>query len=309
MSNDDLPGFIEDEPKKPAKPEKAPPAKGFNAFADVPVTDPSATPKEPSAAKPAAGRAGPPAAAPKPGTARTAKPAAPAAAAPAAAKAPGFDAFADAASQPDGNDADVKPGKGLDLWACPHCGTKNKPTRNTCRACGKSPDEPVIIAWHQKPLVKPAIAAGVVLVLVLLGWLLLGGGVRLVEAEVGNIDKAPRTAGGAGAPSELDGKAFTPRRRYAVCGRIVGVQARGNLNQLVLAVGADGRDETRVNEAGVDFSASEPVTMPELHVAVVLAFGAMPSSLEKGRIVSLLGDVGTLEGVEEPVVRIERAVP
>lgn len=353
MSNDDLPGFIEDEPKKPAKP--AAPAKaggGFNAFDDVKVDTQAPTLGPPTvapgtgrtAAKPGApaAKAGAPAA--KPG-APGAKPAAPAAKpgakpgvppkspsvltpvgeepvtatnfetavgfdqGPGAPKDPAkFDAFADAASQPDGNDADVKPGTGRDLWSCPHCGTKNKPGRELCRQCNKSPSDEVVVAWHANPIVKPAIGAGVVLVIVLLGWLLLGGGVRLVEAEERFIDSAPRTGGGAGAPSELDGNAFTPRKRYGVCGRVVGATAKGNLTVLVVALGKDGTDPSRVAESGIDFSGPEPVTMPELRIAVVQCFGKLPP-MDKGRVVSLLGDVGSLAGTEGDVVRVDASVP
>jgi len=294
-NNDDLPGFIEDEPKKPSKPAPAAPAKGFNAFADVPVQLDAAV--KPEAAAPTAKAPA------KPATGRTAKPAAPAAAAPAKP----FDAFADAASTPDGNDADVRPGTGKDLWACPHCGTKNKPDRTSCRSCGKKPTDEVIIPWHANPIVKPAIGAGVVLVIVLLGWLLFSGGVRFVEPEVGNIDGSrARTGSGQGKAEEFEGQLFTPSKRYGVCGRLVGMIGKGSLTMMVLAVGADGKDETRVAEAGVDFSAADPVTTPELHVVTVLCFGNVPAS-SKGQIVSLFGDVGTLAGTDGQVVRIEKS--
>ena len=246
MSNDELPGFIEDQPKPTAPAAPAAPTKHFDAFADV-------------------------------------------------------------ASQPASNDAEIKPGSGKDLWACPHCRAKSKPERTTCRVCGKSPSDPVIIPWHAHPLAKPAIAVAVILIVLLLGSLLFGGGVRLVEAEAASIDSSPRTGSGAGAPSELDGQVFTPRKRYGVCGRVVGMQSRGNLYMLVLALGADGKDETRINEVGIDFSGSEPVTIPEIRSATLLCFGELPA-LGKGQVVSLIGDVGSLAGTEGPVVRIERAV-
>ena len=65
----------------------------------------------------------------------------------------------------------LKPRK--DLWVCPHCGAKNKPDRDTCRACGKSPDEKVVKPIHQNPLVQAAVLAVVGFVLVL--WFVLGG--------------------------------------------------------------------------------------------------------------------------------------
>ena len=298
MSNDDLPGFIEDEPKKPSKPAPAAPAKGFNAFADVKVdADPLAVPVAPALAAKAPS---------KPATGRTAKPAAPAAAA-AAAPAKAFDAFADAASTPDGNDADVKPGTGRDLWVCPHCGTKSKPERTTCRACGKKPSDEVIILWHAHPIVKPAIGVGVVLVIVLLGWVLFSGGVRFVEPEAAYIDGSrARTGSGAGKSEEFEGQLFTPSKRYGLCGRLVGMISKGSLTMMVLAVGADGKDETRVTEAGVDFSAADPVTTPELHVVTVLCFGNVPTPT-KGQIVSLFGDVGSLAGTDGQVVRLEKS--
>src|SRR4051812_2013144 len=130
MADDDMPGFIEDEPKPAAKPAKpAPPAAAFNPFGDVQVKlDATAAPgaaAEPAAKGPAA--KGP---AKSPGTGRTPRSTG---AAPAA---PSVPISGDA-------DADVVPGQGKDLWTCPHCSARNKPGRDTCRSCGKTPDDEV----------------------------------------------------------------------------------------------------------------------------------------------------------------------
>jgi hypothetical protein len=294
MSDDNLPGFIEDEPKKPTKPA-AEPGKGFNAFADVKV-GPDATAAPAAPAKPATTRLAKPAVAAKPSAAE---------AAPAKR---GFDAFADAASQPDGNDADVKPGSGKDLWACPHCGAKNKPERNTCRTCAKSPTEAVVIPWHAHPLVKPAIGIAVLVVVIMLGAMLFSSDVRLVEATDGNIDSKPRTSSGMGQAGDLEGSAFTPRQRYALCGRLVGMKTVGSLTTLVVALGSDGKNKDKVDEASITFTHDEPSVRPDLRVTVLHCYGQLPSA-EKGEVVSLLGDMGSLDGTDGSVLHIERSAP
>ncbi len=203
---DDLPGFIEDDQpkKKPQQPE--PGAGGFNPFADVEVeSNPLGLVKTP--AQPVAKSSKPAAKAP-------AKPAEPA----------GFNAFAGAADAPaaDVNEADVKPGQGKDLWACPHCGAKNKPERTTCRECGKSPSDPVIIPFSKTPAGRFGIPAAVIIVLALIGWLLFGGSVKLVPAGPGKVDSAIRRGGSVGAEETIHGLVFQPRERIAVSGRVLG---------------------------------------------------------------------------------------
>lgn len=291
--SDDLPGFIDDEPK-PKKREPAAPAKGFNAFADVDVDAPS--PAKPSAAPITPARA----------EAKTA---------------PGFDAFADggsasAAAQAE-VDNDIKPGQGKDLWACPHCGAKNKPDRTTCRSCGKSPQDEVIVPFMQTPAGRFGVPAGVVLVLVLLGWFLFGGSVDLVPADPGNIDSAVRTGGSTGGETQEGGMIFQPRVRTAVCGRVVAVDSKAGVVAVVLALGGDGKDADAVAGAKVDFAATPPTVSPDLRHAVIYCLGRVPERMTPGEVLSLVGDGGLLirdgriadDFAGGTVLRIERSAP
>ncbi len=81
----------------------------------------------------------------------------------------GFDAFADGdVGDADAGDADIKPGQGKDMWKCPHCGAKNKKGRENCRACGKHPDEEVIVPLMSQKPVQIGVAVGAVVILYLI---------------------------------------------------------------------------------------------------------------------------------------------
>ncbi len=129
--------------------KEAPKAAEFDAFADEEVDTKAAPPAPPAAARKSA-----------PSSSDTAD-----------AKA-GFDSFDDVAEEdPDAesaNDDEIKPGQGKDLWTCPHCGAKSKPNRDTCRNCGKSPDEEVIIPLFSRPPVKFGAIGGAVVFLLIL---------------------------------------------------------------------------------------------------------------------------------------------
>ena len=308
MSDEQFPGFIDDEPKPPAKPAKpAAPAPAFDPFAAPPAAPGAKAPLRP-AAKPsvkAAPAKAPPAAGaafdPFAGVAVDPKAAAAAAKPTAASQAAAADA-----------EADIKPGMAKDLWSCPHCGTKNKPTRDTCRQCSKLPSDEVVVPWHQPLGVRLGIAGGALAVIVLLGWLLLGGSVALVPADVDHLDRKPRLGGSPGAEVQLDGgQTFVPKQKFAVCGRVLLVNPAVNgLTSVVLALGEDGKAEDVATTTTVDLSGSDVTTTPERRVTVINAFGNLPA-FTKGAIVSVLGDVGTLQGETNPpfgdIVRIDQA--
>ena len=312
MSDEQFPGFIDDEPKPPAKPAKpAAPAPAFDPFAPAPAAP--AAPGAKAPARPAAKPPGPPqpAKAPAPKAPAAFDPFAGVAVDPKAAAAAAKPTAASQAAAADA-EADIKPGMAKDLWPCPHCGTKNKPNRETCRQCGKSPSDPVVVPWHQPLGVRLGIVGGALAVIVLLGWLIFGGSIVLVPADAEHIDGKPRTGGSPGAEVVLDsGQTFVPRSKYAVCGRVLLVNPAANgLTSVVLALGEDGKTEDVASTTTVDLSAGEVITSPERRVAVINAFGNLPA-FSKGTIVSLIGDVGVLQGETNPpygdIVRIDQA--
>lgn len=298
--NDEFPGFADDAPKPAPKPAAKPtaPGAGFDPFADAGTAP----------AKPAA-----PAARPAAPAARSAPPAAKPAA-PAARPAAGFDPFAGVKVDPNAappaaaaatpslaqaqadEDAEVRPGQGKDLWACPHCGAKNKPTRDTCRACGKSPSEAVVVPWHQPLPVR--IALGVVAAGVLIGLIVLlfsGGPPRLVPAEADSIDAKPRTDEPAGGPGDLAGTAFTPTRTFAICGRVIESKALSDgVTAIILALGDQARDPASVNDIAVDLKPTPPTADTTIPTLVVYAFGDFTVP-PRGGVFSLIGDAGTVE--------------
>ena len=219
-TNDDDPGFIDDDAPAPKPaPEAAPDGGGVDPFAQGVAADPftpaAATPDDSAAAEPV------PAADPFAGQSPVAG-------------ASGLAAEAQAEAE-----ADIKPGSRKDLWACPHCGAKNKPDRDRCRSCDKSPDEPVQrAAWKH-----PAVFAGaaVVLLVVVLWFVVVGGGVGQVPATPANLDRAPRLAGG-GIDGSVGGASFQAEGRLAFCGRVLQIGEReieGVQVQRLLLIGGD----------------------------------------------------------------------
>lgn len=270
-----FPGFEgDDEPKAPAKPAApaVPAAKksAFDPFADAPVKVPAPGAAQPSPAAPAPAPGRP--VAPAPG-----KPAAPAPAPPPPPALPGND------------DADIKPGARKDLWNCPHCGAGNKPDRDTCRACGKSPHDEVIIPLWKKPLFRAGILAAIGLVVVVV---VMAGRTDLSfhEPSLATIDKKPRIGGSASGSVELPGGAkFDGERLISVVGRVAAVgRGPSGTTTIALALGAAARDEqptaTPAANGGFDIPGG----------VVLACTSETPLTVKPGQIISLAGVSGTL---------------
>lgn len=213
-----FPGFEgDDEPAKPAAPAKA----AAPAPAAKPAFDPFAGP--PAASAPAAK----PVAPGKPAPARPAP-------VPAAAPAP--------AAEPD--DAELKPGSRKDLWKCPHCGAGNKPDRSTCRTCGKSPDEPVILPWYKNNVIRAAILAVVGAIILLAVWMSRVD-LSLHEAGPAGIDlQRPRISGSAEGSIDVSGDIkFVGTRMISVSGRVVATRQSLGMTWVALALGPNARDD------------------------------------------------------------------
>ncbi len=272
MANDDLPGFIDDEPKPAKKPTAPPPAAAFDPFAGTKVTlDPTAAPVAPAAA-PAAPR--------QPGAGRAAK-------------------SAPSAPVADPGDADIAPGQGKDLWSCPHCNARNKPGRGTCRSCGKSPQDEVVAPWHAAPAARIGIGIAVLVVLILIVASLFGGGdVELVPADAAHVDSAPRFRSGSDAVLPLgEGRRFVGERRIALCGRVLGaLPGLNNSQRIAVALGGDTADE-KFSAFAVDTANGEITTIPEADMVVVelMTSESGPADTTRGAWLSLIGDVGYIE--------------
>lgn len=275
-----FPGFEgDDEPKKPAKPEAKPVASPAQ-----PAFDPFA------GAKIDAKASAPPAATPgKPGTNRVAKVPAPVAPPP----------------PPPDADVDIKPGSRKDLWKCPHCGAGNKPDRDSCRICGKSPDDPVVIPWYKNNVIRAAVIA--VIGLVIIGVVMLTRvDVSLREPTLANIDKAPRITGTGIASIELgNGIKLEGERMFSICGRVAAVgTGPGGTILVALALGAAAADEA---------PSAAPANGSFEVAGVVLACSAEDGFDPKpGQLISLTGVVGVLvkDGriVDEPAGIIPVAI-
>lgn len=307
--DDFFPGFIEDEDqaKSAPKPPKSVPAAeegAFNPFAEpveVPslVPDPQAPPPRPSgpAVSPTAGGPAKPSQAAGPMGPAAAGAAATSAAADSADS--GFDPFADA--EQDGEEADdgeLKPGSRKDLWNCPHCGTGNRPNRDTCRSCGKSPDEAVIQPWFKQPKVLAVIGAALVVLVVVL-MMASGPSFALGPAQMSAIDSDFRHDQSLSGELAVGDDALLLRGRFAAVGRVVSASRQDPTRlSLVLAFGDRARepDQRLLDRGGDQVGTSNALgsitRLPFVRVQLV-DDGRMVATLPQvGDVVSLTGSWG-----------------
>lgn len=217
----DDPGFIDDDaPAQPAKPAGGGSADPFaNESVDVGATPPKPA-KPTGAADPFAGE--------QVDASAAAAAATPPAGKPATQSSAGnpfdeevVDTGPGSARPADAADEDVKPGSGKNLWVCPHCGAKNKPNRDTCRSCGKSPDEAVAKPVWQHPAVL-GVAGGAIALLLIVFVVFGGTDLSLKRAVAAQIDADIRI-GGEGISQEVAGQRFTAAGGIAACGRVLEV--------------------------------------------------------------------------------------
>ncbi len=326
MNNANFPGFEgDDQPAQPKPPAKNPPAAPAYSFEDAP-TQPLPAPapgKAPAplkpgergkaAAKPPVKSAAPPAAAFNPfDTPVDVSPAALAAAPPAVAAGASAPNASVAAAQAD-VDADIKPGQGKDLWNCPHCGSGNKPGRTTCRACGKSPDEPVAIPWFKQPKNVGTIG-GVVVLLILVFTFWPGANVTMKPADAAHLDSALRQAGGATA-KDVDGRQWLGSKRVAVVGRVAAVLTHAEpatLRTVILALGKAAANDDTFATVKANFAGERPeIDSPNLNTVVLHLMpssGALPD-LKVGAILSLSGQRGTLSDGGRSILALDDSLP
>lgn len=185
-------------------------------------------------------------------------------------------------------DPDLKPGSGKDLWACPHCGTKNKPSRTECRSCGKSPD-----AAKDRPFwLKPAFLGGAVggFLVVILLWF-----VTRPDFSLKTPGKTALDLGSAiSSERELVGRTFTPKGRISICGRIVGQRATPGtegVQDVILLLGK--ATEAQVDVAMPTFN-NERIDEVPTGAKILHLITSEKLDLTKGAWLSLVGDYGQL---------------
>jgi hypothetical protein len=219
------------------------------------------------------------------------------------------------------SEGDIRPGQGKDLWACPHCGARNKPDRTTCRGCNKSPHDEVIVPWHQNIAARIGIAVGVVAIIALFAFS-LGGPPKFVQPGPDSLDSKVRIGGSSNVSVSIGEAVFTGRKILAVSGRVLAAQAyakNANVTTVVLALGSGARDDVTMDNVVVDFSGDEPTVDPQLpHAVLYLVFDQFPApAMKLKEYFSLIGDVGSLEAggfniagsSASHVVRVNRISP
>jgi hypothetical protein len=278
-------GKTPDAPAKPAKPAAAASAPGTPSFEfdDAPAAKPKAKAK-----------------------------------ADADAPAPAFDPFADQkgvaepppadaarAPSPPEDEIDIRPGAAKDLWECPHCGARNKPTRSSCRECGKLPSDEVVIPWHRKPKNMAKVAGGVV-AFILFYLLVTHVDTSLHAAGAADIDSAVRMGGGGKGERDVDGHKFDGKGTLSVSGRVLSASTSGGaswVTTVVLVLGHGVVDEERFASLKVENReedlavAGDGELPPYVVLYLIFAEGDKPT-LKKGGYLSVQGEYGYGENEE-----------
>lgn len=190
-------------------------------------------------------------------------------------------------------DPDLKPGSRKDLWACPHCETRNKPQRTTCRSCGKSPADAVAAPWFLRPVTW--IAAVAVIGCVVGGVMAMRPDLTLKEPMATYLDKKVRLNSAPGPERQIDGRTFFPKGRLSVVGRVVisrPVSDVSHVTTVVLALGASGKDDAW-HGVTVNFNGTR-VDVSGGNGAVLHLVGDKLPDLTPGAWLSLVGEHGIL---------------
>lgn len=269
---------FDDAPVQPKETKKAAaPAAGFNPF-DEPIAVPAANAA--TAAAPAAPAAPGTGRVEKPGTGRVEKPGTgkinkPMVGAP--------------------TDGDIAPGLAKDLWLCPHCGAKNKPTRETCRECKKSPQDEVEKPWFLQPKIIGPVVGGVVLVVLLIMWLT---SVDLTLHPAGTVDKAVRSASVPKVDIDLgDTRKFTVKKTASVSGRVIAVTDYAVapwLQAVVVALGSSASDDAVFSTWSAEFDGDGMVVKAPKYATLFL-INDNKATLKPGDYLSVLGKAGVAE--------------
>ena len=199
-------------------------------------------------------------------------------------------------------DADIKPGSRKDLWNCPHCGAGNRPERGTCRGCGKSPADAVVVPWLRRPLALAGLAAAAVLLVVGLV-VALRNDLTLREPAPEHADRALRRGGSPRQPGVdlAAGRSFVPEDRCAVTGRLLLGKSVPLGHLVVLALGGDARDDAVFAAMSATHSAAGLDVAGGTHVALILIRPAQRPET-RGQWLSVAGDAGSIlnAGTLEP---------
>ncbi len=218
---------------------------------------------------------------------KAAPPAAPAktksqAPAPAAAKKDdGFDPFADGDlgngdGDGDGNDQDIVPGQGRDLWACPHCGAKNKPNKDVCRSCNKHKDDEVIIPLLSQTPVKLGLIAGAVVIILILFMVMTAKDLSLHSAGPDHV----------GSEFIHDGST-----RLAGAGRILRVSGTGDNRDIVIVFGYEvtGKEFNELKGPNKNHEVTRGSYAVQPHVRLNVSGAASLADMKRGDYISFTG--------------------
>ncbi len=209
------------------------------------------------------------------------------------------------APAPPEDEIDIRPGAAKDLWSCPHCGARNKPSRSTCRECGKDPADEVVVPWHKKPKNMAMVAGGVV-ALVLLYLLATHQDTSLHPAGAADLDDRVRLGGGGKGEREIDGHKFDGKGTLSVCGRVLAAGPHGSsawVTTVVLVLGKGVVDEERFASWKAESREDDTVVAgegdlpPYVVLDLIFAEGDKPT-ITKGGYLSVQGEYGYGENEE-----------
>lgn len=204
-----------------------------------------------------------------------------------------------------GSEDTTVPGARKDLWKCPHCGAGNKPDRTTCRACGKSSTDAVVVPWNRNPLVLAVIAV-VVVALVAGAFIARRTDLTLKPADAHHVDGKVRQGGSAEGTTDLpNGFSFEARGRAAVTGLIIAVKPIAGGASVALALrGIDPPGDGSVPDTATWVHVVAEKPLPKLVPGAWLSLAGMSGSITLDGRIAKGTDTGVSILVAEDGIRV-----
>jgi hypothetical protein len=191
---------------------------------------------------------------------------------------------------------DFAQGTAKDLWTCPHCGAKNKPLRETCRECKKSPDEPVEKAWYAKPLIIGPVVVGVIGLIMLITMVT---SVDMSLKPAGVMDNAVRHKSVSENIIDLgESRKLFVRKTATVSGRVImaGQYPMAPwITAVALALGDKAKDDETFNTWSASFSDKGMDVNAPKSVVLYLIFQGSAEAIKAGDYISVSGKAGVPE--------------
>ena len=154
--------------------------------------------------------------------------------------------------------------------------------------------------WYLQPLVLAGIG-GTIIGLVLLFTIVSGSDFGLKPASSAGIGDDVVVEHVTGNAVDVDGTSFFERGRFAAVGRVFSVTKQDGLQTITLVFGDQARNAgakliARSGKVGIQNGLGNFTASPSAKITLVDVVGTIDGDIERGSIVSLIGQWGDMEG-------------